>query len=313
MTIEIAVVGSINMDLVVRTPALPLRGETVIGGSFEMHPGGKGANQAVAASRCGAAVSLVGAVGDDAHGCRLLELLGAEGVSIDGVLTMPGLPTGVALITVEASSENTIVVAAGANSSLTAANVEAHADRLSRADALIIQLEIPLDPAQAAAAIARRAGRMTVLNAAPARPLPSELLSITDVLIVNRSEAAILAGSMTEATGEQLIEVLLGLGCRRIALTLGRDGALFHDGATLHRQSAFAVDSIDSTAAGDAFVGALTVALCEGRPAAEALRLAAAAGALATTVRGAQPSLPRRPAIERLAAGLSPADGRQRS
>ena len=302
MTVEIVVVGSINMDLVVRTPALPLRGETVIGGAFEMHPGGKGANQAVAASRCGAAVSLIGAVGDDAHGRRLLELLGAEGVSIEGVVTTPDVPTGVALITVETSSENTIVVAPGANGSLTAANVQAHADRLSRADALVLQLEIPLAPAQAAAAVARRAGRLTVLNAAPAQPLPSELLLFTDVLVVNRSEAEILADSMAEATDEQLIEALLGLGCRYVALTLGRDGALFHDGATLHRQAAFTVDSIDSTAAGDAFVGALTVALCEGRPAAEALRLAAAAGALATTVRGAQPSLPRRPAIERLAA-----------
>jgi ribokinase len=263
---RIAVVGSINLDLVARSKRLPRPGETVTDATFERIPGGKGANQALAAARLGAEVSLVGAVGEDSFAAEALELLGAGGVDLGGVRTVAE-PTGVALILVGGDGENEIVVAPGANRSAVAGAV-------GDADAVLCQLEIPV----ATVVDAARHARFFCLNAAPApaQPLPAELLSEVDLLVVNRYEL--------EAIGRYE-----GL----TALTLGSDGAvLLEGGEEVARAAPSPVEAVDGTAAGDAFTACLLVSLLGGRAREEALRRACAAGALAASRPGAQPSLP---------------------
>jgi ribokinase len=262
---SIAVVGSINLDLVARCERLPRPGETLTGATFERVPGGKGANQALAAARLGAAVALVGAVGEDPFADEALALLAEGGVDLDGVRRV-GQPTGVALIVVGADGENQIVVAPGANHAAeAAAGVEG-------ADAVLCQLEIPV----ATVAEALRRARFTCLNAAPAAELPDGLLERVDLLVVNRYEQ--------EAVGR-----FDGL----TALTLGAEGAvLLERGEVVARARPPAVEAVDGTGAGDAFTACLLVSLLEGRPRDEALTRACAAGALAASRPGAQPSLP---------------------
>jgi ribokinase len=260
----VAVVGSINLDLVARCERLPRPGETLTDATFERVPGGKGANQALAASRLGARVQLVGAVGRDAFAGEALALLRSEGIGLDGVREVDA-PTGVALIVVGADGENQIVVAPGANALVQPGEIPA-------TDAVLCQLEIPVD---AVAAVAREAV-FFCLNAAPAKTLPAEVLAAVDLLVVNRYEL--------EAVG-----TFSGL----TALTLGPEGAvLIEGGVEVARASPPAVHAVDGTGAGDAFTACLLVSLLEGRPREEALRRACAAGALAASRPGAQPSLP---------------------
>ena len=262
---SIAVVGSINLDLVARCERLPRPGETLTDATFERVPGGKGANQALAAARLGAEVAMVGAVGNDPFADEALPLLADGGVGLGGVRRVAE-PTGVALIVVGADGENQIVVAPGANAAAEAA------DGLEDADAVLCQLEIPV----AAVAEAVRRGRFTCLNAAPARDLPDGLLDDVDLLVVNRYEQ--------EAIGR-----FDGL----TALTLGAEGAvLLEDGREIARATPPPVEAADGTAAGDAFTACLLVSLLEGRPREEALVRACAADALAASRPGAQPSLP---------------------
>lgn len=289
---HLVVLGSLNADLVVKVDAAPGPGETVLGVGFETHAGGKGANQAVAAARLGARVRLVGAVGDDAHGRELLASARAADVDVEHVAVRVGVPTGVAAITVDARGENRIVVVAGANATVDPPSVERARSAFGAAHAFVTQLESPLDAVLAGARCARAAGATTILNAAPARPITDEIVAAFDVLIVNRGEAELLCGAQPGSDVAVLVRGLSRRGPRTVVVTLGADGAVAGCDGRIDRQAAFPVDVCDTTAAGDAFVGAFAVALASGAELPVALRHGAAAGALACTRAGAQPSLP---------------------
>ena len=303
MSARIAVVGSLNVDLVARAPRLPAPGETVIGGELMRFPGGKGANQAVAAARLGGRVSMIGCVGDDEHGDLLLESLRAAGVDGGRVRRDPGAASGAAIVAVDERGENAIVVAPGANLRLVPVDVAAAEEEMAGAAVLLLQLEVPLETVIAAARLGRRRGVAVVLDPAPARPLPDELLASVDVLVPNETEAEALTGISPDdpAAQQAAAKRLRERGVGAVVLTLGARGAYLGapDGTTA-RVPAFEVAAVDTTAAGDAFVGGLAVALAEGRPLAEAVRWGGAAGALAATRPGAQPSLPSRAEVESL-------------
>lgn len=277
---SIIVVGSVNLDMTARAPRLPVAGETITDAVLSKYPGGKGANQALAAQRLGAHVSLLACVGADPAADEALALLREGGVNLEYCRAVEGVATGIALIAVAADGENQIVVAPGANREL-------RVDRqtLPKADALVCQLEVPLDALVAAASAFE--GFFSI-NLAPARDVPAELVARAELVIVNETEAAFYGEAVHRGTG-------------LVAITHGAAGAeLYRDGARIAAAEPPTVTSIDSTGAGDAFAAALTVALVEGMPSEEALRFACAAGALATTAAGAQPSLPDRAAVETL-------------
>ena len=290
------------MDLVARAPRIPEPGETIIGGDFHTAPGGKGANQAVAAARLGAHVSMIGRVGSDTFGELLLENLAAAGVDHDRVVRDSEAATGVALITVDGIGQNSIVVASGANMQLSVADVDAAENAIASADALLLQLESPLETVARAADIASSNSVKVILNPAPARPLPAALLSLVDVLIPNESETALLTGLPVgdQAEIEAAAATLRGMGVSTVILTLGERGALLLQEEQRERFPAFDIKPVDTTAAGDAFVGGFAVALAEGRSLAEAVRWGNATGALAATKMGAQPSLPARADVQAL-------------
>ena len=302
MTSRIAVVGSLNMDLVVRSPHLPRRGETVPGGTFATYPGGKGANQAVAAARLGAAVAMVGTVGDDAFGRDLRADLQAEGIDVTHVTTGDRVASGVALITVDAAGDNTIVVASGANLLLRRDDVDAAAEAIAAADVVLVQLEIPLDAVAYAVQMARRHGRRVVLDPAPAPPegLPAELYREVTVINPNEGEAAVLTGVpvVDEQSAEIAAAHLLGSGCAAVVIKRGGHGAYVATGAMRRMIPGRRVEVVDTTAAGDAFAAALAVGLAEGRDLVDAAEFANAVGALSVTRAGAQPSMPRRGEVE---------------
>ncbi|WBB57436.1 ribokinase [Verrucosispora sp. WMMD573] len=290
---RVVVVGSANMDLVATAEALPRPGETRLGTDFVTVPGGKGANQAIAAARAGAASVFLGAIGSDAFGVTLRARITAAGVDTSQLRTTYGA-SGVALVMVNAEGENAILVTPGANASLTDLT-ETELDAVRDADVLVAQLEIPVETVTRAAVAARAAGTRVVLNAAPAVPLPPELLAAVDVLVVNESEAQAYTGR-----GREDPRALLDLVPRAV-LTLGAQGAWYgdRDGAAVH-VPAVRVDTVDSTAAGDAFTGALAVAWGEGRDLADAVRWASAAGAGCVRRLGASVSLPHRVEIDQL-------------
>ena len=278
----IAVVGSINLDIVVEVERHPASGETVLGGDRRELPGGKGANQAVAAARLGAEVGLVGRVGDDAAGRRLSDGLAAEGVDVAHVVVDPSAPTGVALIAVDRIGENMIVVSPGANARVSAADVEAAGDLLGGAGVMLVQHEVPEDAVAAAVA---GAGGIVVLNPAPARPV----VAAVDVLVPNRGELEALAGRRGDP-----VELARGLGVARVVVvTLGSDGAVVVEGDRVTPIAVPTIEAVDTTGAGDAFCGALAQALDAGADLVEAARWAVRAAAVSVTKPGAQGGLPR--------------------
>jgi len=289
---KIVVVGSSNTDMVVQVPHLPAPGETVLGGAFVMAAGGKGANQAVATARLGAQVTLVARVGQDVFGERALAGFEREGISTQHIIADPEAASGVALITVDSAGENSIAVAPGANARLSPEDVERARETIQGADALLLQLEVPLETVQTAAELGRQAGVRVILNPAPApgSPLPPALLAYVDVLTPNEKEASDLVGA--PRSPEKAARQLLQQGVGAVVVTLGARGALIAAPQGEQHVASFAVEAVDTTAAGDAFNGGLAVALAKGQPLGEAVRFASACGALATTQLGAQPSLP---------------------
>lgn len=297
----ILVVGSLNMDLVVRAARHPAPGETVLGEAFQTFPGGKGANQAVAAARLATTpVRMIGRVGADAFGEALVTGLAADGVATTWVQRDAAAPTGVALITLDQAGQNTIVVAPGANARLTPEDVEAAAAAFEGVAVVVVQLEIPLATVARAITLAHARGARVLLNPAPAQPLPAAMLAAVDDLLPNQTELAQLTGEADYATAARQ---LLGAGVGRVVVTLGGEGVCLFDGEGRSALAAHPVTVVDTTAAGDAFTGAYAAALAEGRPAREALAWGNAAGALAVTRAGAQPALPTRREVEALLAG----------
>lgn len=299
---HIVVLGSLNVDLVARVPRLPRPGETIMAESLQTFPGGKGANQAAAAARLGGAVTIIGRVGSDAFGTMLLQSLERDGVNVSGVARDAQAPTGTALILVDPNGENVITVAAGANASLGGDEVRRALAALDPAGLLVLQLEIPPQVARAAIEGARRKHVRTLLNAAPAGRLDPSLLAGLDILVVNGPETAALVGRPVEDTrsAEYAAVELHQRGVQLAVVTLGAAGSVFCLNGSAERVDPFTVTAVDSTAAGDAFVGALAVALRDGIAVPGALRLANAAGAVAASKAGAQSSLPRRDDLERL-------------
>ncbi len=294
------VIGSINMDVVVEVERAPGAGETVLGSDYRLHPGGKGANQAVAAARLGAPVDMVGCLGRDAYGDALFKALRREAMALDHVQRV-ATPSGAAFITVERGGQNRIVVAPGANAQLSAERLPAD---LERTDWLLLQLEVPLPTVTAAAARARAGGAKVVLNAAPAAPLPAELAEAVDYLVVNETEAGALLGVEAPAHAEQALQLAARLRTVRstVVLTLGAQGSVWSGPAGQGHVAALPVEVVDTTACGDAYVGALVWALGAGQPLARAIELANANGALTATREGAQPSLPTFHELRRFAA-----------
>ncbi len=295
----IVVVGSINLDLVARAATIPRPGETLLGGNFAMHPGGKGANQAVAAARLGYPARMIGRVGSDGFGTQMRQSLTRAGVDLAGVRTSPGA-TGVAMIVVAETGENGIVVVPGANALLTPEDLDASLDILRSASGVLAQLEVPLETVLHLAEICRREGIPLMLDPAPARELPDELLKQVEWFTPNETEAAFYTGALSGSDPSQSARVLLEKGVGNVALKLGARGAYLATGAgERQRIEPFRVDSVDTTAAGDTFNGAFAVGLALGWTAGESARFANATAALSTTRHGAQPSMPERAAVER--------------
>jgi ribokinase len=293
-TARLAVIGSLNMDVCVAVRRLPGRGETVLGTSAAIAPGGKGANQAVAAARLGAAVRMAGCTGEDAFGARIKADLEAENVDTGGIRAVPGCATGLALITVDDSGENTIAVAPGANSMT--GGPETAAALAAPCDLLIASAEIPAVALTSTLAAARAAGVPCLLNLAPAPPEAGTLLRAgVDWLVVNESEAAAILGREVSGLADagHAARSLCELGAVRAVVTAGSQGAALAGSAGAEAIGGFRVSAVDSAGAGDAFVGALAVAVAAGLPASAAARAACAAGATAAAGRGVQESLPR--------------------
>jgi ribokinase len=290
------------MDLTAYVPRLPSAGETMFGESLRTIPGGKGANQAVAAARLGAPVRMFGRVGRDVFGAEHLSAMAREGVRTDGVLVDPERPTGVAVIHVGETGENTIVVISGANMALDAADVSRCTSALDSAEVLLLQLEVPLEANLALAREARRRGVTVILDPAPASPLPDELFPLLDFVTPNEVEVETLVGFPVHTTEEAYSAAarLRTLGVSTAVIKMGSRGSYFESIAGRGHIPPFPVESVDSVAAGDAFNGGLAAALAEGKDLQEALRWASAAGALAVTREGAISSLPRRADLEQM-------------
>ena len=290
----LCVIGSINMDLVATVDRFPQPGETRTGLDFATFPGGKGANQAMAAARLGAKVQMVGKVGRDPFGARYLSLLDQAGVDRNTVAVLPGVPTGVAVIEVNAQGENHIVVVPGANGAVDADYLESIWTQLETRDLFLFQLEIPLPAIEAAIPRLHRLGKTVLLDPAPARPLDSRLLQNVDYLTPNETELALLSGMETDRPERIHAAALhvLEAGPKHIIAKAGRNGAYLVTRDTFLHVPGFPVDAIDTTAAGDTFNGAFAAALARNLSPEDAIRFANAAAALSTTVRGAQAGMP---------------------
>jgi ribokinase len=295
MQAKVVIVGSLNMDLVTRAPRLPRGGETLAGHSFVTVPGGKGANQAVAAARLGTHVAMIGCVGDDAYGDLLRNALLAEGIDCDAVTTIAGESTGVALIVVDDNSQNAIVIVAGSNGHVSPAVVQGFEGLLSQAEVIICQLEIPMETVGHVLKRGRELGKIVILNPAPASaPLPADWYPLIDYLIPNESEATLLTGLPVDsvASADAAATALLASGAAKVIITLGAQGSLFATKARSQHFAAPKVQAVDTTAAGDTFVGGFAAALAEGKSESEAIQFGQIAAALSVTRSGAQPSIP---------------------
>jgi ribokinase len=297
---DIIVLGSMNVDFVVTVKRRPGKGETVPGYEFSIFPGGKGANQAVAAAKLGGKVAMAGRIGDDVFSKVVLDSLSSAGVGDELIVTTQDVPTGSAFITVDEKGENSIIVVPGANGYCSKADVDALRPYLEKAKMLMLQLEIPLETVEYAVSIARSCGTRVMLDPAPPVPLSEELLRGIDILTPNEHEASFL-------TGRQVVDVesarlaasdLLNAGARAVVIKLGGRGLVYAEEGNSGSIPGHRVQAVDTTAAGDAFAGGLAVALCEGNSLEEACRFANAVGALAVTRKGAQTSMPERRELE---------------
>ncbi|MGQ9488786.1 MAG: ribokinase [Armatimonadota bacterium] len=297
---RVVVVGSANMDMVVRAPRIPRPGETVVGSQFVMVPGGKGANQAVAAARLGAHVTFVARVGNDLFGDHNLDGYQQEGIDCQFIVRDEEAPSGIALIAVDAQGQNAIVVAPGANMRLTPEDVQRAEEAIAQADVVLAQLEVPIPTVVRTAELAHRYGKQMILNPAPApsHPLPEELLRHVDILTPNETEAQGICKAPDYSSPEAMGQALRALGVPVVIITLGGEGALVQDESGPRRLPAYPAQAIDTTAAGDAFAGALAVALAEGKGVEQAVQFAQRAAAISVTRLGAQPSLPYRAEVE---------------
>ena len=294
---KIVVVGSLNMDLVVQVPEIPKPGETILGFNFGSFPGGKGANQAVAAARLGATVTMIGQVGDDSYGEILVGNLASEGVNTKHISIDRNSATGVAMITVDERGQNSIAVASGANFTLTAEQIQSAWEKIGEIDVLVMPLETPLETIYRAAKLAKDQNVRVVLNPAPARPLNPDLLTMVDILIPNEHGTLQIAGYIDNGDSSiaESARALIGRGVNTVVITLGENGAMIVDKKLGEKTiPSIKVDVLDTTAAGDSFVAALAVGLVEGKSLSEACSFANAAGAITVTRMGAQPSLPTR-------------------
>ena len=293
---KIVVVGSTNMDMVVKTTHIPVPGETVLAGSFFMNPGGKGANQAVTVARLGGEVIFISKVGNDVFGKQSSQLFDEEGINTFHILSDDELPSGVALITVDQSGENSIVVASGANANLNPSDIEDALDKIAAAGILLMQLEIPMETVHFVAKYAASKGVKVILNPAPVNTLTPELLSYIDIMTPNKTEAAMISGiNVTDIdTAREAGSAICKLGVKSVVVTMGALGSVICQDGRSTVVPAQVVEAVDTTAAGDVFNGALAVALSEGKDLPDAVDFASRAAAISVTRLGAQPSIPYR-------------------
>ena len=301
MSRKIVVIGSCNTDMVINMERLPLPGETLLGGKFFMNPGGKGANQAVAAARLGGKVLFIAKVGNDPFGVRAVDQYKAEGINTKHVLVDKEHPSGVALILVDAHGENSIAVASGANAHLMPQDIDNARGAIEDGDILLMQLETPLETVEHAALLANQLGKKVILNPAPAHPLPESLLRNLYMLIANETEAEYISGiQITDMNSvARAADIICGKGVENVVITLGSKGAFVKERGAYHQVQGLKVKAVDATAAGDTFCGALCVALAEGRSITEAVEFANRAAAITVTRMGAQSSLPYRREVEK--------------
>lgn len=297
---KIIVVGSSNTDMIVKVPRIPTPGETILGGEFMTAPGGKGANQAVAAARAGGLVTFIANTGNDTLGEEAIEGFNKEGINTDYIFVDDDNPSGVALIFVGEVGENSIAVASGANGTLTPSKIKEIEDVIAGGDILLIQLETPLDTIEEAIRIANKNGVTVILNPAPAQSLSDDLLKKIDILTPNQSEAELLTGIevTNEKTAKKAAGHLLSKGVKTVIVTLGSEGAFVMNKDFQKTIPGYKVDAKDATAAGDTFNGALAVGLSEGKSIEEAVQWSHAAAAISVTRMGAQPSIPNKKEID---------------
>ena len=297
---KIIVIGSCNTDMVIKSERLPVPGETIIGGMFMMNPGGKGANQAVAAARLGGNVTFVAKTGNDLFGKQSLELFKTEGIKTDYIFSDPKNPSGVALISVDAWGENCIVVAPGANATLTPNDISKTKAEIESSEMLLMQLEIPMETVEYAAEVAYNKGVKVILNPAPAQVLSSMLLKYLYIITPNKIEAEMLSGiKVTDwESARKAADVISEKGVVIVVITLGAQGALIKHGDQYHRIDAIPVVAVDTTAAGDTFCGGLCVGLSKGMTVPDSVRFACKAAAISVTRMGAQSSIPYKKEME---------------
>lgn len=297
---DIIVLGSLNIDFVVRASRRPEKGETVAGKEFSLFPGGKGANQAVAAAKLGGNVAIAGRIGDDVFSEALIDSLSGAQVGQEHIVITPGVSTGSAFITVDDTGENSIIVVPGANGYYTEKDVDALMPYLRKATVLMLQLEIPLGAVSCAARLAHSCGVKVMLDPAPPIPMPGDLLETIDIITPNEHEASFLTGM--EVTGVESAKLaasdLLSRGVKAVVIKLGAGGVVYSEQGSFGFIPGHSVQVVDTTAAGDAFSGGLAVALCEGKPLGEACRFANGVAALSVTRKGAQTSMPERSEVD---------------
>ncbi len=293
---KIVVIGSTNMDMVVKARHIPVSGETILGGNFFMNPGGKGANQAVSAAKLGGNTTFITKVGSDVFGKQSIQLFDDEGIDISGILSDRTAPSGVALITVDEFGENAIAVASGANANLTPHDVEGALLKVKDPKLFLLQLEIPMDTVRYAIEYASAKGIKVIVNPAPVNSFVSDLFPLIDVLTPNRYESEMLTGIKVVdfASAQQAAEILHQAGVKTIVITLGNKGAVLLHEKEFHVIPAVSCEAVDTTAAGDVFNGALCVAIAEGRDMLPAVQFACKAAAISVTRMGAQSSIPNR-------------------